>query len=98
MQVLESCSIMDEKCSEKGVDVVSDAIHQTVHYKAGVIETIDFIKAKLTPEQYEGYLAGNVIKYISRYRHKNGAEDLKKARVYLNWLIEEMEGDHARQN
>lgn len=94
MQTLESGSILAEKCSEKGEDVVSqDIINHPDHYKAGGIETIDFIKAKLTPEQYEGYLAGNVIKYISRYRHKNGAEDLKKARVYLNWLIEEMEGN-----
>jgi len=82
-----------EKCSEKGEDVVSDAIHQPAHYKAGGIETIAYIKAKLTPEQYQGYLVGNVIKYISRYRHKNGVEDLKKARVYLDWLIEEMEGE-----
>jgi len=98
VQALESGSILAEKCSEKGEDVVNDAIHQPAHYKAGGIETIAYIKAKLTPEQYQGYLVGNVIKYISRYRHKNGAEDLKKARVYLNWLIEEMEGDHARQN
>lgn len=75
-----------------------DTINHPDHYKAGGIETIAYIKAKLTPEQFEGYLAGNVIKYISRYQHKNGAEDLKKARVYLNWLIDEMEGDHARQN
>ena len=80
--------------SNKGCERMSrDTIYHPDHYKVGGIETIDFIKAKLTPEQFEGYLAGNVIKYISRYRHKNGAEDLKKARVYLNWLIEEMEGD-----
>ena len=99
MWLLESCPRVDKERFEKGEGVVSqDIINHPDHYKAGGIETIDFIKAKLTPEQYEGYLAGNVIKYISRYRHKNGAEDLKKARVYLNWLIEEMEGDHARQN
>ena len=70
-----------------------DTIYHPDHYKTGGIETIDYIKAKLTPEQFEGYLVGNVIKYVSRYRHKNGVEDLKKARVYLNWLIEEMEGN-----
>src|SRR5690606_37907117 len=62
-----------------------DIINYPDHYKTGGIETIDYIKAKMTPEQFEGYLAGNVIKYISRYRHKNRTEDLKKARVYLNW-------------
>ena len=41
MQVLEPCSIMAEKCSEKGEDVVSDAIHQQSHYKAGGIWLIE---------------------------------------------------------
>jgi len=59
----------------------------------GGIETIDFIKAKLTAEQFEGYLLGNVIKYLSRYRHKNGLEDLQKAGWYLARLISEMGGD-----
>ncbi|AEE92541.1 conserved protein of unknown function [Tepidanaerobacter acetatoxydans Re1] len=57
------------------------------HYKTGGIETIDFIKAKLTGEQFKGYLAGNVIKYLSRFEHKAGEEDLQKARWYLNRLL-----------
>ena len=62
------------------------------HYKVGGIETIDYIKAKMTQEQYEGYLLGNVIKYTSRFQHKNGVEDLKKAQWYLNKLIEVSDG------
>ena len=57
------------------------------HYKTGGIETIDFIKAKLTEEQFKGYLAGNVIKYLSRFEHKAGEVDLQKARWYLNRLL-----------
>lgn len=57
------------------------------HYKTGGIETIDFIKAKPTGEQFKGYLAGNVIKYLSRFEHKAGEEDLQKARWYLNRLL-----------
>lgn len=57
------------------------------HYKVGGIETIDYMQAKMTSEQYEGYLLGNIIKYTSRYRHKNGVEDLRKAQWYLNKLI-----------
>ena len=34
------------------------------------------------------YLEGNIVKYISRYKYKNGVEDLEKARFYLNMLIE----------
>lgn len=70
---------------------MKDNVLHPSHYTFGKIETIDYIKDKLTPEQFEGYCMGNVIKYVSRYRHKNKIEDLKKARVYLNWAIEKLE-------
>ena len=57
------------------------------HYLVGGIETIDYIEAKLTGEQFTGYLVGNVIKYLSRFEHKAGKEDLQKARWYLNRLL-----------
>ncbi|WZX99585.1 DUF3310 domain-containing protein [Bacillus sp. FSL W7-1360] len=57
-------------------------------YYAGKIETFEYMRDKMTSESYEGFLAGNVIKYISRYHNKNGVEDLKKCRVYLDKLIE----------
>jgi hypothetical protein len=60
------------------------------HYKAGGIETIDIIKSKLTREEYEGYIIGNILKYITRFRHKNGIEDVKKAEQYIKWLIESL--------
>lgn len=50
------------------------------YYDAGGIETIDIIKAKLTPEQYEGYLLGNVLKYSCRMNFK-GQEDRDKEKV-----------------
>src|SRR5699024_6026526 len=67
---------------------MSDAINSPNHYNSGDIETIDYIQDKLTAEQFEGYLVGNVMKYVSRYRHKNGMEDLKKARWHLDRLID----------
>lgn len=70
-----------------------DMVNHPKHYTKGGIETIDFMKAKLSPEGYQGYLAGNVIKYITRYPDKNGLEDLKKAQTYLNWLIRELENN-----
>lgn len=66
------------------------------HYKKGDIETIDYIKAVLTKEQYEGYCLGNIIKYVSRYKEKHPEApqtDLKKTRWYLNDLIEEYKND-----
>ena len=58
------------------------------HYTKDEIECIDAIRSA-TGEGYEYYLQGNIIKYIWRYRHKNGVEDLKKAKWYLQKLIEE---------
>lgn len=59
------------------------------HYKAGGIETIEYMKAKMPAAEFRGYLLGNVLKYTSRAHLKNGIEDLKKAQWYLNRLIEE---------
>ena len=56
------------------------------HYKQGKIEVIDFIL-----DQKMNYLEGNIIKYISRYKLKNGIEDLKKSQWYLEKLIENTE-------
>lgn len=62
-----------------------DIINHPDHYTKG-IETIDYI------ESWEmDYKQGNVIKYVTRYKYKNGLEDLKKAQWYLNRLIKEME-------
>jgi hypothetical protein len=54
------------------------------HYKVGGIETIDYLRAKLTPEEYVGYCRGNALKYISRAGHKdNTAQEIDKAIWYL---------------
>ena len=58
------------------------------HYTAQTVQPIEYMEITMTPEQFEGYLLGNVIKYISRYRHKNGVEDLRKAKVYIGWLVD----------
>ena len=59
------------------------------YYDVGGIETIEFIKAKLTPEQYKGWLLGNVIKYSARANHK-GCEvsDIEKLADYSQRLKE----------
>jgi hypothetical protein len=41
---------------------------------------------------FEGFCAGNALKYLWRWKHKNGVEDLKKCQWYLDMLIEEQEG------
>ncbi len=67
-----------------------DMVNNPPHYNKSGIETIDAIKA-MTDDGYEYYLQGNIMKYLWRYRYKNGVEDLKKAQWYLNELIEELD-------
>lgn len=65
-----------------------DIVNRPDHYTTGGIETIDYLRAKLSREQLKGYYLGNLLKYISRAEYKNGREDYLKAEVYLKWLIE----------
>jgi hypothetical protein len=56
---------------------------KSTYYDAGGIETIEVIRAKLTPEQFEGWLLGNVIKYSCRLNFKgSAARDAEKCAVY----------------
>ena len=67
---------------------MSDSVNHPDHYTSGGIECIDAIRASLGLSEFADYCKGNIIKYLWRYRLKNGVEDLKKARVYLDWMIE----------
>lgn len=69
-----------------------DAVNHPNHYCKGGVECLDAIKAALG-DKYEGFLAGNVLKYVYRYPDKNGVEDCKKARFYLDKLIEELSNE-----
>jgi hypothetical protein len=64
-----------------------DMVNHPPHYNKAGVETIDAIQA-MTGDGFEFYLQGNIMKYLWRYRYKNGVEDLKKAEWYLSKLIE----------
>ena len=66
---------------------MSDLVNHPPHYTQGGIECIEAIQAALTPEEFKGYCKGNVLKYIWREQHKGGAESLRKANWYMQWLI-----------
>lgn len=68
-----------------------DPVNNPKHYTQGGIETIDYLAAKLTDEEFGGFCRGNVLKYVSRCLDKNGVEDLRKARWYLDRLIRHFE-------
>ena len=57
------------------------------HYIKNTIQPWDFMESIMSQEGFESYLQGNVIKYISRYKAKNGVQDLQKAQHYLAKLI-----------
>jgi len=68
-----------------------DAINPD-HYKIGGIETIDYMRAKSTPEEFEGYLRLSALKYLSRVGHKHGDHDAARAEEYRKalWFIERL--------
>lgn len=72
--------VMDE------LNKASDPVNHPSHYTQGGIECIDAIQASMSPEEFAGYLKGNCQKYIWRYKQKGGAQDLAKARWYLERL------------
>ena len=78
--------------SGPAIPLENDLVNHPNHYTFGSIEVIDYIRDKMTPDEFQGYCMGNILKYVSRHKHKNGVEDLKKAQVYLGWLIESEEG------
>ena len=76
---------------------MSDPVHRPDHYMLeNGLEVIDVIRAAQTPEQHLGYLQGNVLKYLLRWQHKGGIEDLYKGQQYLAWAIEQAEDIEAQ--
>ncbi len=63
-----------------------DPVNHPPHYTTGKYEVIDIIEDKLSPEEFKGFLKGNILKYIIRADHKGGMEDYRKANFYLNKL------------
>ena len=72
-----------------------DNVNHPAHYTSGGIECIEAIRASLGDKEFADYCKGNIIKYLWRYRLKNGLEDLKKAKVYLDWMIDAEETEYV---
>ena len=79
---------------------MADNVNHPAHYqsKSG-LETIQIIEACVEDlDGMEAVCTANIIKYISRWKKKNGLEDLKKAQVYLGWMIESKEKQEQNTN
>jgi len=74
----------------KAVKVIKDNVNHPSHYTQGAIECIDAIK-EATKGLFgiEAVCTANIIKYVWRWKFKNGVEDLRKADWYLQRLIKE---------
>lgn len=66
-----------------------NSINHPEHYQSNNMETIDVIREFTADCQgVEAFCIGNIIKYVTRFKKKNGLTDLKKARWYLDYLID----------
>ena len=84
---LKDCLNTDEMTKPNINDILDNVEHPS-HYCRGGKECIDAIEASLGKDEFTGFLRGNIIKYVWRYKDKNGLEDIKKPQWYLNKLIE----------
>ena len=87
---LAACENAENECC----DVKPDAymVNHPSHYTQGGIECIDALKAATVSKTgIEAVCTANAIKYLWRYEEKNGIEDVKKTRWYIDRLIKELE-------
>lgn len=77
----------------------NDTVNHPAHYTKGKVECIDAIESAVTGlKGMEAVLTGNIIKYVWRWKHKNSAEDLRKAKFYLTRLIDKTATDKHKRN
>lgn len=87
-----ACENDEGDCCNKESNV--DMVNHPAHYTQGGIECIDALKAATVSKTgIEAVCTANAIKYLWRYEEKNGIEDVKKARWYIDRLIKELEND-----
>jgi hypothetical protein len=76
--------MIDDQSEPGSWKAALDMVNSPPHYQTGGIEAIDYIQAKLTPEEFAGYCRGNALKYLSRVGHKDAtAQEVGKAIWYL---------------
>ena len=81
---------------EKRMGVEQDMVNHPAHYTAGGIECIDAIQAAMQGlNGFEGFCAGNAIKYLWRWKTKGGVTDLHKAGWYVERLVKYVERKDA---
>lgn len=90
-EVIDDTPTIAETAAKRSEDAKPDPVNRPAHYTSGGIECIDAMQAAFGDETVKDFCLCNAFKYLWRHRNKNGVEDLKKARWYLNRLITAME-------
>lgn len=90
-EVIDDTPDTREAVEQHGEDTKPDPVNRPAHYTSGGIECIDAMQAAFGEDAVKDFCLCNAFKYLWRHRQKNGVEDLKKARWYLNRLIEAVE-------
>jgi hypothetical protein len=86
---LEGCTTEIDWGKDEGME---DLVNHPTHYNSGGVECIQAIEASMELEAFQGYLKGNILKYIWRMSYKGKAlEDCEKSQWYLNKLISTLE-------
>lgn len=81
----------DDKSMPSKATTPYDSEGNADHYKKGEIETIDYLKSRATPEEFQGFLRLTALRYLDRYSGKDTKElNIRKAKWYLNKLHEEL--------
>jgi hypothetical protein len=80
---------LTQRESPSNLLAVHDAVNRPSHYTQGAVECIDAIKSALGEQGFVDYCIGNSIKYLFRWRHKGGLEDLRKAQWYVSEAIKQ---------
>lgn len=80
----------DKFIFDNSFNMTNDSVDSPNHYTQNGRETIENIRDTMSSEGYQGYCVGNVVKYLARYKFKNGLEDVRKAKKYIEFLEEEL--------
>ena len=90
----ETVPVVTEKADTEQSETERDAVNHPEHYTHGGIECIDALKAATTGLQgIEAVCTANAIKYLWRWKYKNGVQDIEKAIWYLERLKQEVQGN-----
>jgi hypothetical protein len=81
----------DTSIDDDYMDKLWDSVNHPDHYNTTGIETIKIIKNSMNAVEFQGYLKGNILKYVARHMHKGmPLKDILKAQWYMSWLVQEL--------